>query len=310
MVFVLFNSLLYNFKMVIYGGKYLKYKKGFTPIVDLGEVPTLVGTSKTSSPKFTTGFTLIELLVVIGIIGVLSSIVLVSISTVRDKARLAAGKHGDANILHGIGDQMVAEWKFDKTTDLTLDSSLLGHNLTTVGTPTNTTGYNGNNAQGVNNSSYYTFNNLPLNTNVGEKNTVTFWMYWNGTENTMPFGFDSPYDLYLMDGAFGFNTFHSDAWGIYNSRLVNRWVFVAAVFYNGDITKSKLYIDGEEQKMASLRGTPGTASVSSGGFVGSGPNGYRFGSKIDDVRIYTSSITVAEIERLYYEGLPKYAIAK
>ncbi len=294
--------------MVIYGGKYLKYKKGFTPIVDLGEVPTLVGTSKTSSPKFTTGFTLIELLVVIGIIGVLSSIVLVSISTVRDKARLAAGKHGDANILHGIGDQMVAEWKFDKTTDLTLDSSLLGHNLTTVGTPTNTTGYNGNNAQGVNNSSYYTFNNLPLNTNVGEKNTVTFWMYWNGTNNTMPFGFDSMYDLYFMDGYFGFNTFNSDTWGIYSSGLDNRWVFVAAVFSNGDVSKSKLYIDGKEQTMLSLRGSIGSKSVSSAGFVGAGPGGYRFGGKIDDVRIYTSAITATEIKKMYDDGSPKYAM--
>lgn len=310
MVFVLFNSLLYNFKMVIYGGKYLKYKKGFTPIVDLGEVPTLVGTSKTSSPKFTTGFTLIELLVVIGIIGVLSSIVLVSISTVRDKARLAAGKHADANILHGIGDQMVAEWKFDKTTDLTLDTSLLGHNLTTIGTPTNTSGYNGNNAQNVNASSYYTFNNLSLNTNTEEKTTVTFWMYWNGNNGTMPFGFDSLYDLYFVSGYFGFNTFSSDLWGIYSNGLSNRWVFVVAVFNNGDVSKSKLYIDGAEQKMASLRSALGNKSVSSSGLVGAGPNSYRFVDKIDDVRIYTSSITVAEIERLYYEGLPKYAIAK
>ena len=66
---------------------YSKTKEGFTPIVDLGEVPTRVGTSKSLSPKFTTGFTLIELLVVVAIIGILSSVVISSLNTSRAKAR-------------------------------------------------------------------------------------------------------------------------------------------------------------------------------------------------------------------------------
>ncbi|MCR4311465.1 MAG: prepilin-type N-terminal cleavage/methylation domain-containing protein [Candidatus Taylorbacteria bacterium] len=55
--------------------------------------------------KKTQGFTLIELLVVIAIIGILSSVVLVSLSGTRDKARRSAFKSEAAALFAPLVDQ-------------------------------------------------------------------------------------------------------------------------------------------------------------------------------------------------------------
>jgi prepilin-type N-terminal cleavage/methylation domain-containing protein len=61
-------------------------------------------------------FTVIELLVVIAVIGVLASIVLVSLSGTRDRANIAKTLLYSSQIYHALGADIVGNWNFDEGT--------------------------------------------------------------------------------------------------------------------------------------------------------------------------------------------------
>ena len=80
------------------------------------------------------GFTLIELLVVISIIGLLSSVVLASLNTSREKARIAGALQFAASHFNAFGVEAIGVYKFNESSGTaTNDSSGLSNNATLTG---------------------------------------------------------------------------------------------------------------------------------------------------------------------------------
>ena len=163
----------------------------------------------------------------------------------------------------------------------------------------------------------------------GAETTVAFWMNWNGSfvGGPIPFSFYDantgvPYDLILSspeplaNRSFGFNTGNGDNFGInldeLDAELANRWVHVTAIFHNGDVTKSRLFIDGRELTLQNLdpsrspQNARATAEAYIAGWGASGGN--RFSGQLDEFAIFNRALTAEEVAAQYASsGYPAFA---
>jgi len=155
-----------------------------------------------------------------------------------------------------------------------------------------------------------TINNIPTDVDFI---TVSFWMYWKGCTNCMPFGFNM-YDLWIYNNNFGFNTGNSDLYGLSNFiPHENKWIHIIAIFkssvYNKeDYNKLQLYINGKKKTINIIfepetndypRKVTSTAYISGYGYSSNHP----FDGYIDQFRMYKRKLTSDEIQTLYREML-------
>jgi prepilin-type N-terminal cleavage/methylation domain-containing protein len=255
-------------------------------------------------------FTLLELLVVITIIGILSSIVIVSMSGSTDSATIAKGKAYAQQVHALLGANAVGVWNFDEGTGtIVRDISGYGNDGTLEGNTHFVSSDIKRYALSFDgNDDYVSINNLDVDLSSGRKNTVDFWIFWDGSEKTcMPFEWSSSYNLDISPmGYFGFNCRASDIYGIViPSDIIQKWAHIVAIFNNGDYHENSLYINGEKKVLSQLAGTGCTRSITSSGRIGSFYGLYCFSGFMDEVRIYSEALPSTEIQKHYVRGLER-----
>lgn len=269
-----------------------------------------------------TAFTLIELLVVIAIIGILSGLIIVSMSGVTSKASIAKLKVFSNSLKNSLMANLISEWKFDNISG-TVDQAITAG--TTVadswGSNSGTTGgslvlrggnncVSGNCIESTGTGQYV--NCGTSNFNISNEVTIEFWIKagsqpgtsWRGIVYKKSYQDTTTYAVRNCGGAGiyftanpngGTNGMHMVIYGLLN----NNWRHIVTS-YDGNV--GKMYVDGV------LSNTSPSASftidsTSSSLYIGSSGNSDAFVGILDDVKIYNDSVPVSQIKENYYSGL-------
>jgi len=243
------------------------------------------------------GFTLIELLVVVAIIGLLSSIVLVSLRGTREDAQIAAGQHFSSQMYHALAADAVGIWNFDN--DTAADTSSYSNDGTVNGaTPTDGIVRRALEFSGA---AYVRVPDSSSLDSLTSEISAEAWIYPTSTSN------------WKMILSKYFTAFY---FAIYNDRVrlyisgvsggsvvfpdppvINRWQHVA---FSYDGATLKVYQDGKEVLSQSASGAIGTNNEDLN--IGAYRGGLNFAGKIDEVRLYPKALSSAEIQKHYTEG--------
>lgn len=256
------------------------------------------------------GFTLLELLVVIGIIGILSSIVLVSYKDYSKKAKLSNAMQWAKSVHSELGAYAVGGWSFDDISGNTAYDDSGNNNNGTIYGAIQVDGVIGK-ALSFDGTNDYV--DCGSDQDLSPANfTVAVWIkadqataanryltvYAHGAN-----GYSAGYRLLFTESTQAV-TFQWGNGSALNGQISTgadwNWNHVGVVYSNSAI---RLYLNGHlKSEDTSVNFGYGTGTKYFRiGMAGGGV--YYFNGSIDDLHIYKEAFTQAQIQQLYAEGL-------
>ncbi len=257
-------------------------------------------------------FTLLELLVVITIIGILSSIVIVSMSGSTDSANIAKGKAYAQQVHALLGSETVLDLNFNEgfyntcsTGKDVCDASGYGNGgeiyndeATFISSPIDgyALSFDGNND----------YINIPNDLGDPSEMTIEFWFYVSESDKIRT--------QYLMDGRNGGNWWFLQSYSpsgtgninFYSRVIVDpadwtagKWNYLVLITKS---TKSAIYINGELK----ATGTGLNPNIGQNMRIGTRyTNSSYFRGNFDEISIYASTLPETEIHKRYVQGLKR-----
>jgi prepilin-type N-terminal cleavage/methylation domain-containing protein len=270
--------------------------------------------------KKQSAFTLIELLVVIAIIGILSGLIVVSMSGVTNKATLAKAQVFSNSLRNALMLNLVSEWKFDEGSGISATDTWGNHAPGTItGATYSTSCVYGSCLAFSGTGQYVTVAHavVPVFTT---KLTAMTWVKGLSQANSAVIGqFDtSGQRSWLINSLNGaLRVALSSDGGATNAKDYSTTTAIAfdgnwhLVGFSFDAGTLSLYVDGVS--VATTKATDGTcaslfdssADLTIGCSLSSGTQSNLFTGSIDDTRVYSEIVPTSQIKELYYSGLEK-----
>lgn len=266
---------------------------------------------------------------VISIIGLLSSVVFTSLSSAKDKARLASGKAQSAQLYRGFGADAGFMFEFEEAAGNSVDAMgggscvLAGNTARSNDTPSGA----GRSLQLVDglgdHCSFGLVAGGALVNSMNEGSRYTFSVWYKPAGNPQ-----NTWDGYILyrQGFHGGIALTKAAnrpfgliWYADNTNLqllgsalqTDKWYHLAlAVDTVGNV--AELFVDGKSASRVNLDSAKNvkTFTEANSFFVGGSTGGYDGYGLIDEARFYTHAFSLSEAESVYAEGLKKIQFAR
>lgn len=252
-------------------------------------------------------FTLVELMVVISIIGLLSSIIFVSLSNARGKAKIATSLSFSSQIQNLIGIESVGEWSFNNNLNDTFSGFNNNGTWMGGGSPSYVASADGKLGQAISFDGNHYVQIPPSSSLVPPTDHAFTAEAWIKMDAYAPSGGNNMsvviyrqghFALIVSNGGFLGARFWSNGTGVtkyhWGSRIqLGKWYHVAVSFIPPDILK--FYLNGTESTSVSgvLFNVPFSPGYYPDLYIGKACSDfwcYNFVGTIDNVRVYYESM--------------------